>query len=110
MTGRPRGRATAPLALTLTALAAAVVIFGWVRLGGDCWAADFPSAGYFRGLGVAGFVFAATAMGVAWTAGSRARGGALEARVCAFVFGAVFAVGAVGLLLMAQAFPLCTDA
>ncbi len=109
VTVQPRGRATAPLALTLAALAGAVVIFGWVRLGGDCWAAGFPSAGYFRGLGVAGLVIAAAAMGIAWAAGSRARGGALAASVCAFVLGAVFALGAAGLVLIAQSFPLCTD-
>ncbi|MGE3233316.1 MAG: hypothetical protein AB7O78_06280 [Thermoleophilia bacterium] len=77
----------------------------------DCWSAGFPSAGSIRALGVVGLVSAAAAMALGYTAGSRTRsGGALTASILAFVLGAVFAPAAIGLLLLAQAYPLCTDA
>jgi len=111
MTGQPRDRrGAAALSLVLAALAGAVVIYGWVRITGDCWAAGFPSAGYFRALAAVGLVSAAAAIALGWATGSRTRSsGALTASIFAFVFGAVFALGAIGLLVLAQAFPLCSD-
>ena len=111
MTGRSRDhRGAAWLSLMFTALAGGVVVYGWQRLGGDCWSSGFPSAGSTRLLGIAGLVSAAAAMALGWAAGSRTRpSGALMASIVAFVFGAVFARGAIGLLLLAQSFPLCVD-
>lgn len=111
MTAQPRERrGAAALSLVLAALAGAVVFYGWMRIAGDCWAAGFPSAGYFRGLAAAGLVSAAGAMALGWAAASRTRSsGALTAGTFAYVFGAVFALAAIGLLLLAQTFPLCTD-
>jgi hypothetical protein len=94
----------------LTALAGGVVVYGWQRLGGDCWSSSFPSAGSTRLLGIAGLVSAAAAMVLGWAAGSRTHSsGARAASIVAFVLGAVIALGAIGLVLLAQAFPLCTD-
>lgn len=111
MTGEPPGhRTAAALSLALAALAGAVVVYGFHRMAGDCWAASFPSQGYFRGLAVAGLVIAAGAMGLALAVGPRTRSsGAQAASVIGFAIGALSLLGAVGLLLMAQSFPLCVD-
>jgi hypothetical protein len=111
VTGQPRDRrGAAALSLVLAALAGAVVIYGFHRMAGDCWAASFPSAGYFRGLAAVGLVSAAVAMALGWAVGPRTRSsGAQAASVFGFAIGALSALGALGLLLIAQSFPLCVD-
>ena len=111
MTGQPRDRrGAAALSLMLAAVAGAVVFYGFHRMAGDCWAASFPSQGYFRGLAVVGLVSAAGAMILALAVGPRTRSsGAQAASVIGFAIGALSLLGALGLLLMAQSFPLCVD-
>ena len=94
----------------LAVLAGAVVIYGWHRVTGDCWAASFPSQGYCSGLAVVGLVSAAGAVSLAVAVGPRTRSsGAQVSSILGFVVGALSLLGAVGLLLMAQSFPLCVD-
>ncbi len=110
--------AMAAASLMLAVLAGAVVSYGVMRIvSGDACGDGFPSQGLVRALSLTGIISALGAVYLAllvrsWVneRGRRACAAAAETMgVLGLVVGALAFLPAIGLLLLAQSFPLCTD-
>lgn len=110
--------AMAVASLVLAVLAGAAVSYGFIRIvGGDACGDGFPSQGLVRALSLTGIMSALGAVYLAlivrsWIneRGRRAcSAGAETMGILGLVVGALAFLPAVGLLLLAQSYPLCTD-
>lgn len=114
----PGCSATAAASLVLAAVAGAAASYGLVRLAtGDACSDGFPSQGFVRALSVTAIMSALGAVYLAllvrsWIneRGRRACAAGAEAMgILGLVVGALAFLPSVGLLLLAQSFPLCVD-